>query len=432
MNDGDAIERLSPAALSLFLVSGLYSLMKKFVISLICVAFVIGIARGQASSPVEGFAVKTGNIFDYYNKVHYQMIMHKGQKYYPLVIIMHGTSSNRYYRKELNPFWYANLEWKFAELGYAVVFFERPGFGASGGSRINSGLFNACIGNCAKVASVDDAKLAQPVIQHFEKAKWFNKQIIIIGHSSGGMAALALASQNIKYVKAVINFSGGWSVDKDDHLRKKLFHLDVKTSKNFGQKIKIPSLWIYVRNDKIIPKQIATEMFSAFSKYNSDGKLVILPSFGKNGHYLVQVARPRRWFGKVSIFLKKIKMPFSDRYKIMDSQKIAALIKNVPKIYWNAAFHYLTLINFNKAMAIGSRGYGISVGQDSQEKANEVAVSYCKKIRKNHQCTILFFSNSEIDNNPPVIPSVINEIDKENFLGTPHKAMTDDFAAIGR
>src|ERR1700730_8716232 len=107
-----------------------------------------------------------------------------------------------------------------------------------------------------------------------------------ISDSAGAAAVLALAARNPKNLMGVINVSGGLrfkSCSKDDEL--------VVAFRSFGATSRIPSLWLYAKNDSLFGPDLVGRMRDAFLDRGGDVKLVMYDDFGTEGHSLFQNGR---------------------------------------------------------------------------------------------------------------------------------------------
>ncbi len=138
------------------------------------------------------------------------VIRPKGPGPFPLVVVNHGSTQNEIrrvaYRSPERDF-EAIARW-FVERGHVVAIPQRPGHGETGGPYLetqggcdNADFRKAGLATAASIQAAIDYLTAQPFVRP--------DGVIIVGHSAGGWGALALASQNPRTVRAVINFSGG-------------------------------------------------------------------------------------------------------------------------------------------------------------------------------------------------------------------------------
>ena len=130
---------------------------------------------------------------------------------------------------------------------------------------------------------------------------------IVIGQSAGGWATIALSSQNLPGVKALIVFAGGRGG-----------HVDGKPNNNcapdklveatgeFGRIARTPMLWIYTENDTFFGPALSKRMNDAYTSAGGGAEYHLMPPFGSEGHYFIDSpdAIPQ-WSPLVSQFLDK-------------------------------------------------------------------------------------------------------------------------------
>lgn len=203
----------------------------------------------------------------------------------PLVVINHGTSDATRLAVAM-PVYYWLSRW-FVERGYVVVLPQRRGHGATGGPMAES------IGSCADpdhyrsgLAAADDIEgaanymSAQPFVAPGET--------IVVGISSGGWAALALASRNPGNVRAVINMAGGrggrpFGVRTDAVCGEERL---IEAARTFGHTAHVPTLWLYAANDSYFRPDLARAMASAWQHAGGAADLHVFPAYGADGHNL--------------------------------------------------------------------------------------------------------------------------------------------------
>lgn len=200
----------------------------------------------------------------------------------PLVVINHGTSSATRLSVAM-PVYFWLSKW-FVDRGYVVVLPQRRGHGATGGALAES------VGTCAEpnhlrsgeiaaddIAAVVDFMTRQPGIAA--------EGAVVVGISTGGWASLALAARNPSQVRAVINIAGGRgghaggqpnAICGEQRL--------VQAAAEFGRTARVPTLWLYSRNDSYFGPRLAAHMAKAWSKGGGDAELAMLPAYGADGH----------------------------------------------------------------------------------------------------------------------------------------------------
>ena len=92
---------------------------------------------------------------------------------------------------------------------------------------------------------------------------------------------MALAARNPKNLRGVINVSGGLQTPdcpKEDVL--------VNAFKDYGATSRVPTLWVYAKNDSLFGPNLVERMQSAYLDGGGDVKLVMYDKFGDDGHAL--------------------------------------------------------------------------------------------------------------------------------------------------
>jgi len=238
-----------------------------------------------------------------------------GQGPFPLAVMNHGVSLNARERSFFPLVEFRDAAMWFARRGYLVVAPSGSGYGAAALDTPERGLFSVFyskIGGCENpnfrdpgmaVALVDkwiidymtDEKLAIP------------NSAIVIGQSAGGWAAIALSSQNLASVKALIVFAGGrggrvGGKPNNNCAPDKL----VEATAEFGRSARIPMLWIYIENDTFFGPDLSKKMHAAYTGAGGDAEYHLMPPFGNEGHFFIDSrdAIPQ-WSPLVSQFIDK-------------------------------------------------------------------------------------------------------------------------------
>jgi dienelactone hydrolase len=234
---------------------------------------------------------------------------------FPLAVMNHGVSLNARERSFFPLVEFRDAAMWFARRGYLVVAPTGSGYGAAALDAPERGLFSVFyskIGGCENpnfrdpgmaVALLDkwiidymtDEKLAAP------------NSAIVIGQSAGGWAAIALSSQNLPAVKALVVFAGGrggrvGGKPNNNCAPDKL----VEATAEFGRSARTPMLWIYIENDTFFGPDLSKRMHAAYTGAGGDAEYHLMPPFGNEGHFFIDSgdAIPQ-WSSLVSQFLDK-------------------------------------------------------------------------------------------------------------------------------
>ena len=207
---------------------------------------------------------------------------------FPLVVINHGSTQNEMQRAAYRRPEYPALEQWFVARGFAVAVPQRPGHGESGGLYYEDqgGCADADYrraGNCAaaSIAAVIDYLTRQPFVR--------KACVILAGQSAGAWGGIALAGRDVRQVKAVIAFAPGRGGRIDGEAGKNCApERLIAAARQFGEKARIPTLWIYAENDSYFPPALSRKVAEAFRLAGGKAEVHILPPFGNDGHELIR------------------------------------------------------------------------------------------------------------------------------------------------
>ncbi len=226
---------------------------------------------------------------------------------FPLVILSHGTSRDPKQRVG-SRLRYDAQSWEFVSMGFAVVIPMRRGYGHSEGDYAEAE--GPC--NCANFyeAGQESAKDLRATVEYVSTLPFIDRErLVLVGHSSGGLASLILASQGLPGVRGVINFAGGRGSKQGMNCSPDRL---VEACALAGRTTRTPTLWIYSENDSYFPPWLAREMCAAFHQDGGRAEFVMLPPFCEEGHYLFTDVRGLdRWTPVVNRFLNGLGFPGS-------------------------------------------------------------------------------------------------------------------------
>jgi dienelactone hydrolase len=234
---------------------------------------------------------------------------------FPLVVMNHGVSLNQRERSFFPLVEFRDAAMWFARRGYMVVAPSGSGYGAAALDEPERGLYSVFyskIGGCDN-PNFRDAGLAVALID-----KWIIEyladqklivpdDVIVVGQSAGGWAAIALSSQNVPAVRAVITFAAGrggrvGGKPNNNCAPDKL----VEATGEFGRTARVPMLWIYAENDTFFGPTLSRKMHEAYTGAGGRAEYHMLPPFGSDGHFLIDSADAiPLWAPLVSQFLDK-------------------------------------------------------------------------------------------------------------------------------
>ena len=238
-----------------------------------------------------------------------------GKGPFPLAVMNHGVSMNQRERGFFPLVEFRDAAMWFAKRGYMVVAPTGSGYGAAALDDPERGLyplFFSKIGNCDN-PNFRDAGRAVALIDKWI-IEYMNDQklivpdnVIVVGQSAGGWAAIALSSENLPGVRAIVAFAagrGGRVGDKpyNNCAPDKL----VAATGEFGRTARTPMLWIYIENDTFFGPALSRRMHEAYTGAGGNAEYHLLPAFGSEGHFLVSSPDGLPlWTSLVGAFLDK-------------------------------------------------------------------------------------------------------------------------------
>jgi len=190
---------------------------------------------------------------------------------------------------------------EFVKRGFAVVVLMRRGYANSEGECTED--FTNCDNVDLYEAGHESARDLVATARFMQTQAYIDgSKLLLAGHSAGGFASLAAASQQVNGLLGAINFAGGRGARGQCSSR----HL-CRAMEKFGRTNKVPTLWLYSQNDTFFSPTIVKEMHEAFQNAGGKAKLVMLPPFGKDGHGFFPNERGLPlWIEEVDKFLTEI------------------------------------------------------------------------------------------------------------------------------
>jgi dienelactone hydrolase len=215
---------------------------------------------------------------------------------FPLAVMNHGVSLNANERSFFPLVEFRDAALWFARRGYLVVAPTGPGYGAGALDVPELGLFSlfySKIGNCDNPnfhdAGMAAAALDKWIIDYMTDQKYaVPDRTIVIGQSAGGWGAIALSSQNLPSVKAIITFAAGrggrvGGKPNNNCAPDKL----VEAVGDFGRTARAPMLWFYIENDTFFGPELSKRMHAAYTGAGGNAEYHLLPPFGGDGHFFI-------------------------------------------------------------------------------------------------------------------------------------------------
>jgi dienelactone hydrolase len=236
---------------------------------------------------------------------------------FPLLIMNHGVSLNQQERAFFPLVEFRDAAMWFARRGYLVVAPAGSGYGAAALDTPERGLYSlfySKIGRCTN-PNFHSAGLAVALVDKWIIDYMVDEKVavpdtaVVVGQSAGGWAAIALSSQNISGVRAIVAFAAGRGgrVGGKPNNNCSPDRL-VLTTGEFGRTARTPMLWIYSENDTFFGPELSRRMHEAYTTAGGSAEYHMLPPFGSDGHFLIDSADSiALWAPLVGAFLDKHK-----------------------------------------------------------------------------------------------------------------------------
>jgi len=215
---------------------------------------------------------------------------------FPLVIMNHGVSMSPTGRSFFPLVEFRDAAKWFAKQGYLVVAPVGTGYGAAAIDIPEHGLYGpffSKVGKCSnpnfRAPGLAVAQVDLWIIDYMTaERRIVPKDVIVVGQSAGGWAAIALSSLNPPQVRAIVVFAGGRGgrVDGKPNNNCAPDRL-VEATGEFGRTSRVPMLWIYIENDTFFGPALSKRMHEAFTTAGGKADYHLLPPFGTEGHFLI-------------------------------------------------------------------------------------------------------------------------------------------------
>lgn len=226
-----------------------------------------------------------------------------------LAVINHGTPPTARERDSLTmPVFFPISKW-LVERNYVVVVPQRRGYGATGGRYVEvSRSLNCNEIDYDQIARISAEDIASTLAFMQRQSFVLEKDALVLGISTGGVASLALAARAPTNVAAVINFAGGRG-GRHNNTPNNVCGQErlIEAIGKLGATARIPTLWIYAENDSFFNPALARSMLEAWQKAGANGELRIVGPFLQDGHTLaVHVDGVTVWGPILNAFLFRL------------------------------------------------------------------------------------------------------------------------------
>jgi dienelactone hydrolase len=300
----------------------------------------------------------------------------------PIALVTHGKPGPRDDLATIHATSYRGIARDLARRGWLAVVVVRRGYGFSEGSLPQFGDCKTGY-DLARMFRTEALDLAAVLTVVSNRPDADATRAIAIGVSAGGAAALALAASAPANLKAVVNVSGG--------LRNETCPYEgrlVETMAGFGRTTKIPTLWLYARNDRLFGPELVEKMRAAFTSAGGDARLSMLDPLGDDGHALFNVTEGKtRWYAVLDAFLRDAGLP-----TLGDHEVEAVMAQGLQPDQRPSVVRYLAVPG-EKALArpVGGGKLTWYLGQSDAAMARRLVLELCEKTAA--KCEIVAENN---------------------------------------
>ena len=294
----------------------------------------------------------------------------------PIALITHGKPPNLGTMHEMQPAHLLGPARDLARRGWLAAIVMRRGFGQSDGPMPKPMSCNDTSFGERFAADADDLQAAFEFISGRSDAD--RTRAIALGVSAGGAAVSALAARNPKGLVGVISVSGGVRFEgcpKDEAL--------IAAFREYGARSRVPSLWLYAKNDSYFGPALVDRMRSAFLDGGGNAKLVMYEPFDTEGHRLFSRGR-HQWLMEMDGFLRHHDLP------TWQLKEVNGLAQRLRSRSLSFVERYLAAPTDSALAKSTTSDYvHMSWGQKTVELAREAALAGCQKSKPGEQCIIV-------------------------------------------
>lgn len=310
------------------------------------------------------------------------VVQPRGAGRHPLAILSHGSPRDAADRPGMSARSMTPQLVEFARRGFVAVSVLRRGYGSSQGGWAES--FGPCgSADYVEAGRAGAADLRAAITALSRRGDVDASKIVAVGVSAGGFATVALTADPPPGLVAAISFAGGRGSQGPDSLCDK--DALVRAFRTFGERSRIPMLWVYAQNDHFFGPPLARRLLDAFQGAGGRAGFVAAPAYGTDGHSLFSAGGRSTWTPIVDAFLQRQGLLPPEGGSAVASAlrppgKLSPKGRTDFQAYLSGAFH--------KAFAVTPEGgYAWRTGRNTSREASEAAISQCRQT-SGGDCTL--------------------------------------------
>ena len=213
-------------------------------------------------------------------------------------------------------------------------------------------------------------------------------RIISVGISAGGFANVALTADPPPGLVAAISFAGGRGSRRPDEVCNpgeliRAFH-------EFGEKSRIPMLWVYSENDHFFGPQIAQAFYQAFTQAGGKATFIHAAPYRKDGPGLFSLGGISIWTVMVDDFLKEQNLVLRTTLLALPEPPDVSPPAQL-KVGGREEFRSFLTLPPHKAFAVSTEGhFGYAFGRRSEKDAQRLAMEHCEEnVSRGDHCALV-------------------------------------------
>ncbi|SAL56412.1 dienelactone hydrolase family protein [Caballeronia humi] len=297
---------------------------------------------------------------------------------FPMIVFNHGKLPGDAHNQPRNrPLALAR---EFVRHGYVVVVPNRRGFAESGGEYAGHGCD-------VEANGYEQAHDVAAAVAYMSEQPYVDKTHIVVGGTShGGMTAIAYGARDAVSapgVRGLINFSGGLRQDECAGWQKNL----TAAFGSYGEKVRLPSLWLYGANDSVWQGELAGQMYAAFTEHGAKAQMFDFGAYKNDAHRLVgDRDGVQVWWPRVKTFLAQIGMPTSVLYQVSEPRAPKAsgyasldAVTAVPYLDEGGRAGYRNFLHQYSSRAFAVSDSGAWSWAEGGDDPMSVAIASCQK-----------------------------------------------------
>ena len=226
----------------------------------------------------------------------------------PLAVVLHGRAPDAGGRLALGRAQFpATVKW-LTQRGYTVAVPTRVGYGITGGPDLEASgtCYRRTYAPGLNAATTQALAVINTLRQRPDVAR---TGTVLIGHSYGGIVALATAARQPAGIAAVINVSGGAGGDPQQRPAQPCSVPELgQQLRQYGSTSRTPTLWLYASNDRFFGTAAPQQWLNAYRQTGGVAQFADVGPRGVDGHTLF-THFPTVWQAQAAPFLDKITRP---------------------------------------------------------------------------------------------------------------------------